>query len=285
MAVSEADKTYVVTGANTGIGKATAAGLARRGGRVVMVSRDAAKGEAARADILREQAGARLDVVAGDLGSLASTRALAQALLEACPRIDVLVNNAGVWLTQRETTPDGFEKTFGVNHLAPFLLTHLLRERLAEAGAARVVNLSSALYMRGKIDFDDLQSERGKFAGMQVYSNSKLANVYFTQELAKRLEGTGVTTYAVHPGVVRTELAREMKGPVKLGWKFVGMFLKSPAQGAATSIHCATAPGIEGSSGQYFAGSKARTIRGRGKDAAAARRLWDVSEQLAGLAG
>jgi len=280
----DTEATYIVTGANTGIGKATAAGLARRGARVMMVSRDPAKGEAAKADLLASQPGARLEVVQGDLGSLATTRALAEALLGRCPRIDALVNNAGVWMTEREETPDGFEKTFGVNHLAPFLLTHLLRDRLAETGGARIVNLSSALYVRGRLDFDDLQSERGKFSGTRAYSTSKLANLYFTQELARRLEGSGVTTYAVHPGVVRTELPRRMNGVMRAGFKVISLFLKSPAQGAATSLHCATAPGIEAQSGRYFAGSRPRAVRGPGKDVAAARRLWEVSERLVGLA-
>lgn len=282
--MDESGKVYIVTGANTGIGKATAAGLARRGARVMMVSRSPEKGEAARADLLRAQPGARLEVVEGDLGSLATTRALAEQLLERCPRIDALVNNAGVWMTAREVTPDGFERTFGVNHLAPFLLTSLLRERLEATGGARVVNLSSALYLRGRLDFADLQRERGRFSGSEAYASSKLANLYFTQELARRLAGTGVTTYAVHPGVVRSELPRRMSAPLRVGYKLITPFLKTPAQGAATSIHCATAPGLEGASGSYFAGSRRRRVLGPGRNDAAARRLWEVSAELVGLA-
>ena len=284
MGASEAEKTYVVTGANTGIGKATAKGLAARGGHVVMVSRDAAKGEAARQEVLAAAPGARVEVVQGDLGSLASTRALASALLAQVPRIDVLVNNAGVWLTSRQETPDGFEKTLGVNHLAPFLLTNLLKQRLAEGGGGRVVNVSSALYARGRIDFDDLMVERRKYAGMAVYSDSKLANVYFTRELARRWAGSGVTSVALHPGVVRTDLTRGLPKIVEGLYKVLGrLFLKSPEQGARTSIHCATAPGVEAHDGGFFSGSKPKAIKGRGQDAEAAQRLWDESARLTGL--
>lgn len=282
--MSDAERVYVVTGANTGIGKATAAGLAALGGRVVLVSRDGVRGEAARAEIAARAPGARVELVQGDLGSLATTRALAAELLARLPRIDALINNAGVWLSARQETPDGYETTFAVNHLAPFLLTNLLRERLAGSAPGRVVNVSSMVYARGRLHLDDLMVERRKYSGLAVYADSKLANVLFTRELARRWAGTGVTAVALHPGVVRTDLTRGL--PAVVGWlyKVLGRpFVKSPEQGARTSITCATAPGVEAQSGGFYASSRPQALKGPALDDAAASQLWEVSERLTGL--
>jgi len=278
-------RVYVVTGANTGIGKATAAGLAKHGGRVAMVSRDAGKGQAAIDDVRASNPQADLELVVGDLGTLTSTRALAADLLARFPRIDVLVNNAGVWPGERRINDDGYEQTFAVNHLAPFLLTNLLLDRLAESGSARVVNVSSALHTRGRIHFDDLHVERRPFKAMQVYADSKLANVLFTRELARRVGDRGVVTHAVHPGVVQTDLSRNVGPVLKALWRGFGrVFFKSPERGAATSIHVALDPAPARVNGRYFADSRERKPAGRARDDAAASRLWRVSEELTGLA-
>lgn len=281
-------KTCVVTGGNSGIGLHTAIGLARQGARVAIVSRSRERGEAAlqtiRASLAAEVGGdARVELVVGDLGSLASTRALADELLARYPALHVLVNNAGLWMTERRLTPDGLETTFAVNHLAPFLLTNLLLERLRASAPARVVNVSSEAHRRGRLDWDDLQAERG-FGKVKAYCDSKLANVLFTRELARRLEGTGVTVNALHPGVVATNLAQHAPGPLRWAVERLGpLLLLSPAQGARTSLHVATSPALEGVSGRYFKSCReVFPARAAQVDADAAR-LWAISARLAGL--
>lgn len=281
-------KVCVVTGANSGIGKATAMGLAQRGAHVVMVCRNPEKGATALADVQADPGAGSAELVIGDLGSLDETRALAAALLDACPTLDVLVNNAGVWLSSREETPDGFEKTFAVNHLATFLLSNLLLDRLAEGAGGRVVTLSSDLHYRGHIDFDDLQRRSRRFAGMSAYSDSKLANVLFAFELARRAARRGVTSNAVHPGVVRSNLGTTSGGLKGRLWgaavKAVGPLLLSPEKGAMTSIYCASAPELAARTGEYFAKSRAKTPAREARDADVAKRLWAASEALTGLA-
>lgn len=274
-------KVCVVTGGNSGIGLHTAIGLARQGARVAIVSRSREKGEAAQA--AARAAGVELELVVGDLGSLQSTRALADELLARYERLHVLVNNAGLWMTERQLTPDGLETTFAVNHLAPFLLTHLLLPRLQESAPARIVNVASAAHQRGRLRWDDLQAERG-FGKVQAYCDSKLCNVLFTRELARRLEGTGVTANSLHPGVVNTNLSSNSTGVIRWGWDLLApLFFTSPEKGARTSLHVACAPELEGVSGRYFASSREVTPARAAQDDAAARRLWEVSEELAGL--
>lgn len=284
MSWTVADKVCVVTGGNSGIGLHTVIGLAKAGARVALVSRNRERGEAALQEALAAAPGARVDLVLGDLGSLASTRALAAELLARYPAIHVLVNNAGLWMTERTLTADGLETTFAVNHLAPFLLTNLLLERLIASGPARIVNVSSEGHRQGRLDFDDLQAAR-RFGKVKAYCDSKLANVLFTRELARRLEGTNVTANALHPGVVATNLGNNSSGVIRWVFDKVGpLFFKTPAQGARTSLHVATSPALDGVSGRYFKDSRESKPARAARDDAAARRLWQVSEELARLA-
>lgn len=279
-------KTVLVTGGNTGIGKATAIGLARLGAQVTITSRDPVKGQAAIAEIRAQSGNSEVDCMRLDLASLASVRNFAAEYLAGHPRLDVLVNNAGLTLGVRGETEDGFEMTIGVNHLGHFALTGLLLARLKASAPARIVVLSSDMHRtaRDGLDFDDLHSRRS-YRAMPVYARSKLANLLFTLELAERLQGSGVTVNAVHPGVVATEFAGkdDMQGVFGLLVKLSQPFMLSPAKGALTSIHVASAPELEGVTGKYFARSKpARTTR-NALDKGAALRLWELSEQLTGV--
>ena len=270
-------KVCIVTGSNTGIGKETARGLAQRGATVVLACRDVAKAGAARDDIAATTGRNDVEVEALDLGSTASIRAFAARFKEKHKRLDVLVNNAGVWTTSRAVTAEGFESTFGVNHLGTFLLTQELLPLLKSSAPSRVVVLSSGLHYRGKMVWDDLQYERRKFAGAAAYNQSKLANVLFTKALARRLEGTGVTVNAVHPGVVATELARAYP---KLLVKIFHLFLLTPEKGAACSLHVATAPELSKVSGEYFEKSKIKLASAAALDESAQEQLWKLSETL-----
>lgn len=278
-------KHVLVTGGNTGIGLATAVELARMGASVTITSRDMVKGEAAVAEIRRASGRDAIDVMRLDLASLADVRRFAAEFLAAHPRLDVLVNNAGLILSERHETVDGFETTFGVNHLGTFLLTNLLLPRLKQCAPARIVVLSSDAHRGARgLDFDDLQARRS-FNGLGAYCRSKLANILFTVELAERLRGTGVTVNAVHPGAVRSGFA--LDGDTR-GWlntviRFASRFYLTPEQGARTSIHVASAPELEGVSGQYFARSKPVRPSRAAQDRAAALRLWELSERLTGL--
>jgi NAD(P)-dependent dehydrogenase (short-subunit alcohol dehydrogenase family) len=232
-------KTVVITGGNSGIGLETAVALARAGAKTLITARDAARGEAAVADIRARSGSAAVELVVFDLGSIASVRAGAADILARCDRIDVLLNNAGIVLSDRRETVDGIEATFGVNHLGPFLLTELLLDRIKASAPARIVNVASTAHKgaRKGLDFDDLQSTRS-YGGMQVYSKSKLANIYFTTELARRLEGTGVTVNCLHPGTVATGYGRDgdASGVLAFGLKVIKPFIIGPAKGARTSV-------------------------------------------------
>ncbi len=273
------DRVYLVTGTNSGIGKAIAAGLARAGGIVVMACRDSSRGEAARQDILRETGYSHVDLMIVDLASEASTRAFAAAFQQRYPRLDVLINNAGVYTSRREVTVDGLERQFEVNYLAGFLLTLLLLDRLKSSAPSRIVNISSAAHYGGRIRFDDLQGER-RYGGFRAYGQSKLAQVLFTQELARRLENTGVTVNACHPGVIRTNLGM---GGNSLPVRFAKRFLRSPGKGAETPIFLAASPEVEGITGKYFVRKRVRTPSREANDPEIARRLFDVSMELAHL--
>ena len=274
-------KTVLVTGGSGGIGLATAAGVARLGARVGLVSRDAARSEAA-AERLRA-AGGQVDVFVADMSSQREVRRLAEEVLAAYPRLDVLVNNVGGYWATRHSTVDGLEHTFAVNHLAPFLLTNVLLDRLRASAPARVVTVSSGAQALGSIDFEDLQGERD-YSGERAYNQSKLANVMFTYELARRLQGAGVTANTLHPGVVRTNFGREdPKGWMRLMLPVIRPFLKSPDKGAVTSVYLASSPEVEGVTGQYFAKQKAGRSSTASYDTTAAARLWDVSATLVGL--
>ena len=281
-------KTVVVTGANSGIGFETAAALAAMGARVIVTARNADKGRAAVAAITQRAGGeAQVQLVVFDLADLSSVRRGAGEILEQAPRVDVLVNNAGLVLSERAETVDGYEATFGTNHLGPFLLTNLLLERIRASAPARIVNVASTAHnaARKGMPFDDLQSEK-KYGTMRVYGQSKLANILFTLELARRLEGSGVTANSLHPGTVRTGYGADgdARGLLAFGIKIASPFFLSPAKGARTSVYLASDPAVAGVSGQYFVKCKAKQPKRWARDPEAARRLWLVSEELVGLA-
>ncbi len=281
-------KTVVVTGGNSGIGFETATALAGMGARVVVTARNADKGRAAVAAVAHRLGGeAQVQLVVFDLADLSSVRRGAAEILEQAPRLDVLVNNAGLVLSERSETVDGFEATFATNHLGPFLLTNLLLDRITASSPARIVNVASTAHSAARqgIPFDDLQSEK-KYATMRVYGQSKLANILFTQELARRLEGTGVTANSLHPGTVRTGYGGDgdARGLLAFGIKISSPFFLSPAKGARTSVYLASDPAVAGVSGEYFVKCKARQPKPWARDPEAARRLWQVSEELVGLA-
>jgi NAD(P)-dependent dehydrogenase (short-subunit alcohol dehydrogenase family) len=270
-------KITIVTGSNTGIGKETARGLAKMGATVVLACRDAAKAEAAREDIARSTGRTDVDAIPLDLGSKESIRAFARAFREKYKRLDVLVNNAGFMSPKKSTTKDGFETTFGVNHLGTFLLTQELLPLIRESAPSRIVTLSSTLHYGAKMDWDDLQFEKRKYSGGTAYNQSKLANVMHTVALARRLEGTGVTVNAVHPGVVATDLVRDYP------WIFIKifhLFLITPEKGAVCSLHVATSPETATVTGKYFEKSRVKEPAKAALDVDAQELLWKLSEAL-----
>ena len=274
-------RTVLVTGATGGIGLATARRLAGLGARVGIVGRDEARAAAA-AGRLRD-GGAEVDVFLADLSSQRDVRALAGQVLTAYARLDVLVNNVGGYWANRHETADGLERTFAVNHLAPFLLTNLLLDRLRASAPARVVTVSSGAQAMGRIDLDDLQGAQG-YNGQRAYNQSKLANVMFTYELARRLAGSGVTANALHPGVVRTAFGQEDSSRwMRLMLPVVRPFMKSPERGADTSVLLASSPELERVSGRYFADGKQKRSSRASYDTEVAARLWRISAELVGL--
>ena len=278
-----AGKSVLVTGGTGGIGKATAIGLATLGARIGITGRDPARTEAAAAGIRAAPGSPAVDGFAADLSVQAGVRHLAAQVLDTYPRLDVLVNNAGGFWAHRHVTADGLEHTFALNHLAPFLLTSLLLDRLTVSAPARIVTVSSGAHTGGRIDFGDLQGERN-YSGQRAYSQSKLANVMFTYELARRLDGTGVTATVLHPGVVRTSFgAEDQEAYFAIMIGVARLVMKTPAQGAATSIYLASSPQAEGVTGRYYANRKPKTSSKASYDTAAAARLWQASADLAGL--
>jgi len=276
-------KTVLVTGGTGGIGRATAEGLARLGARVAVTGRDIARAQAAAAEIAAATSNPAVDAFAADLSVQTGVRRLARDVLDACPRLDVLVNNVGGFWARRHLTADGLEYTFALNHLAPFLLTNLLLDQLTASAPARIVTVSSGAQALGKINFGDLQGERA-YSGQRAYNQSKLANVMFTYELARRLAGTGVTATAAHPGVTRTAFGTEDPTAMMRTMTLIARpFMKTPAQGAATPIYLASSPEVEGVTGQYFANRRPKKSSKSSYNTATAARLWQVSARLAGL--
>ncbi|XP_034233862.1 retinol dehydrogenase 13-like [Thrips palmi] len=291
-------KTAVITGCNTGIGKVTAMHLCKIGARVVMACRDVQKAEEAAAEIragIADTAGAgQLVVRRLDLAHLQSVRECARDILETEAKIHILINNAGIMACPRMETEDGLEMQLGVNHFGHFLFTCLLLPRLIQSAPARVVTLSSLAHTSGRIDFDDLNSTRS-YQPFKAYQQSKLANVLFSKELARRLEGVrgpnggpAVTTYAVHPGVVRTELGRHLDGlyfkgaRVAIGMLFRPIF-KNPVQGAQTTIHCSIDEEAANETGLYYSDCKVKQPSSRAEDLEVAKRLWDESVKIVNL--
>lgn len=270
-------KVCVVTGATGGIGGATARALASGGATVLLVARDAARGGALREEIARATGNERVRLVRADLSSQAAVRAAAAEIAAAHARVDVLVNNAAVYTRKRSETVDGIETQWAVNHLAPFLLTHLLMDRLRAAGAARVVNVSSQAHRGARIPWDDMQMRR-RYFGWAAYGVTKLANILFTRELARRAGG-GITAHALHPGVVATELLMRGFPPIRLFRRF----LKTPEQGASTSIFLATSPEAERVTARYWIDERPADPAPAALDDDAARRLWEWSEEMTGV--
>lgn len=281
------DRVCVITGGTDGIGKATAYELAVQGARLLIHGRDPEKGARAVAELKARSGNPAIEFLQADFGSLADVRRLAAAVLERTPRVDVLVNNAGAVFVKRTLSKDGHELTFAVNHLAPFLLTHLLLDALKSAAPSRIVTTASDAHRRSKIVFDDLQTT-GKYSPMGAYGSSKLANVLFTRALAKRLEGTAVTATSVHPGLVRSNFgannANDVSPLVKAVFGLVMRFARSPEKGAETVIYLAASPQVQGASGGYYVDCKLTPPSSAAEDDAAAERLWQVSEQLVGIA-
>jgi NAD(P)-dependent dehydrogenase (short-subunit alcohol dehydrogenase family) len=279
-----AGKTVLVTGATSGIGRATALGLDQLGAHVAITGRDTGRTEGAAREI-RAAVGGKVDVFVADLSAQSQVRSLAAQVLHDLPHLDVLVNNVGGYWNTRHVTADGLERTFAVNHLAPFLLTNLLLDRLRQRGSARVVTVSSNAQAMGRIDFDDLQGERS-YSGARAYNQSKLANVLFTYELARRSEGTRVTANAVHPGVVKTSFGAEDPGRAqRLLLPLARPFMKTPTTGAATSIRLASDPALDGVTGRFYANGKPKRSSTRSYDVQTAERLWQVSDGLVAVTG
>jgi NAD(P)-dependent dehydrogenase (short-subunit alcohol dehydrogenase family) len=277
-------KTVVITGGNAGIGKETAVALARAGARVIITARDPAKGGAAVDDIVARSGSMSVEQMHLDLASITSIRDFAAALDAKVDRLSVLINNAGVILRKRQTTHDGFEMTFSVNHLGHFLLTELLHDLLEQAAPSRIVVVASDAYKgaRRGLDFDDLNLEHTRYRPFKAYCRSKLANILFARELARRLDGSGVTANAVHPGTVATRFARDGDAGRlgALGMVVARPFLSTPEQGARTTVYVASAPELESISGAYFAESLPAPTKRQAMDMAAAGRLWDASTEL-----
>ena len=277
-------KTVVITGASSGIGFVTARELAKLGADVVMLVRNAERGESARHAIASAAPGAAVSVVLCDLADLSSVREAATKVAARWPRIDVLSNNAGAIFGKRRLTPDGFEMTFQVNHLAHFLLTNLLLPNLLAASPSRVISVSSGAHLaaRGGLPFDDLMLERG-WRSFRAYANSKLANVLFAYELARRLETTNVTSNAVHPGLVATAFGQQETYVIGRFYTLTKRLQLTPDEGADTEIYLASSPDVAQVTGRYFYRRQPRDSSPASRDPEAARRLWDVSAKLVGL--
>src|SRR5438105_6180613 len=273
-------KICMVTGANSGIGKATALELAQMGATVVMVCRDRARGEEARSEITTKSRNNAVDLLQADLSSQQSIRQLVEHFQHHYPHLHVLINNAGASFPGRRETVDGLEMTFAVNYLAPFLLTHLLLDVLKASAPARIVNVSSNSHEAGSIKLDNLQSNN-PYRSMKVYGQSKLAVVLFTYELARRLEGTGVTVNCLHPGFVATHFGQRDVGPAfRLLVKVIGSFGTSPQEAAKTSIYLASSPKVEGVTGQYFVKSMPKRSASISYDESLQQQLWRQSAKL-----
>jgi len=276
-------KTVLITGGTGGIGRATAIRLASMGAQVGVTGRNTGRAQRAAAEIASESGNGAVDAFGADMSSQAEVRRLADEVLAAYPRLDVLINNVGGFWSHRHVTADGLEHTFALNHLAPFLLTSLLLERLLASAPARIVTVSSGAQSMGEIDFDDLMGER-KYSGQHAYNQSKLANVMFTYELARRLAGTGVTATALHPGMTNTAFSAEDPSRAFAPLvKIMRPFMKKPERGADTPVYLASSPQAEGLTGQYFANRESKQSNKSSYDTEATARLWRVSADLVGL--
>jgi len=275
----------MVTGANSGIGKATAMGLAKMGATTVMACRNKEEGKAVQLEIQEKSGNKNVDLLIVDLSSLESTRKLVKSFEKKYQQLHVLVNNAGVYFTKRHVTVDGLEMTFVVNYLSRFLLTNLLLDVIKKSAPARIIEVAGAYHAKGKINFDDLQMEQN-YEGASANNQSKLANVLFTYELARRLAGTGITVNCLHPGAVATRLLakdKDLPWSTKLMYRLFKPFFKSPEKGAATTLYLASSPEVQNITGKYFVNKKITPSSPQSQDIELAKRLWDVSRKLAKL--
>ena len=272
----------LITGGNSGIGKATALGLAKLGSSVVIVSRDKDKGEAALIEIRGKSGNRNVDMMVADLSSQDSVRELAHDFKGRRRKLHILINNAGVILPRRVVSVDGLEATFATNHLGHFLLTNLLLDVLKASAPSRIINVTSSAHYGTEVNFDDLQGEK-KYSTYVAYSQSKLANVLFTYELARRLDGTGVTVNCLHPGVVRTGFGKDQGGLLNIGFRIISPFMMSPDKAARAEIYLAASPELEGVTGKYFSKGKSAKSSRESYDEHAAERLWNLSAELTKL--
>ena len=276
------DKVVMVTGANSGIGKAASIALAKMGTTVVMVARNAEKGEAARSEIIRDSQNNSADLFLADLSSLESVRQLAAEFQKKYSKLHVLINNAGLFNQRRHITTDGYENTFATNYLSPFLLTNLQLDLLKASAPSRIINVSSVGHYNGHINFDDLNLEK-EYGGWKAYGQSKLALVLFTHELAKKLQGTGVTVNSVHPGTVATNIWARPLGPAGFIMGLPKLFMKSPEKGAETIVYLASSSDANGFNGEYLEKLKVKKSSDESYNEEIAQRLWDVSAKLTHL--
>ncbi|HMB67164.1 MAG TPA: SDR family oxidoreductase [Candidatus Bathyarchaeia archaeon] len=276
------DKVVMVTGANSGIGRAASLALAKMGATVVMVARNEERGEAARSEIVRESQNGSVDLLLADLSSLESVRQLATEFQRKYSKLHVLINNAGLFNQRRHVTMDGYEDTFATNYLAPFLLTNLQLDVLKASAPSRIINVSSVGHYNGHINFDDLNFEK-EYGGWKAYGQSKLALVLFTHELAKKLQGTEVTVNAVHPGTVATNIWSRPLGPVGFIMALPKLFMTTPRQGAETIVYLASSPDAKDLNGEYLEKLKVKKSSDESYDEEIAQRLWDVSAKLTRL--
>lgn len=275
-------KTVLVTGATNGIGFITTRELAKMDATVLMVARDEHKGRAKLEEIRQTVPHAKLELFLADLSSMASIRQLATNVKAKYSSLDVLVNNAGAFYSERKVSKDGLEMTFALNHIGYFLLTNLLLETLKRGKNSRIVSVSSGAHMSGKMNFDDLQFEK-KFSGWQAYSDSKLANVLFTKELSRRLEGTGVTANCLHPGFVKTGFANGTSGLIGYALNIAkNLMAITPEKGAETMIYLSSSDEVANVTGEYFEKKKIAKVNAQAEDSSVAKRLWDISEKLIG---
>lgn len=278
------DKVVLVTGANAGLGKATAMGLAKLGATVVMVCRSRERGEAARQDIMRASGNSSVDLLLADLSSQAAIRQLVQTVKAQYPRLDILVNNAGGVFMSRTVSVDGIEYALAFNHLASFLLTNLLLDVLKASAPARIVNVTTRLFPNSAIHFDDWQFEQRPYSGFQAYTETKLANILFTYALAQQLQGSGVTVNCVHPGIFRSNFGSQgMPGYMRAMSAVMRPFMPSAEKAAERVLYVATDGTLEGVSGKYFGAKQTLTSPKQSYDSTAQTRLWQMSETLVGL--
>uniref|UniRef100_A0A671MZ78 Retinol dehydrogenase 12-like n=1 Tax=Sinocyclocheilus anshuiensis TaxID=1608454 RepID=A0A671MZ78_9TELE len=276
------DKTVIITGANTGIGKETARDLAKRGARVIMACRDLEKAEAARKELIEDSGNQNIVANKLDLSDTESIRAFAELINKEEKQVNILINNAGIMMCPYSKTADGFEMQFGVNHLGHFLLTYLLLDLLKKSAPSRIINVASVAHTWGSIHLDDINSEKG-YSPRRAYGQSKLANILCTRSLAKRLQGSGVTVYSLHPGVVQSELFRNLSKPVQIAVKIFSPFTKTTIQGAQTTIYCAVEPKLDNESGGYYSNCAPAQCSSEALDDEMAQKLWELSCQMLGI--